>query len=593
MHYLNTIKLFQKGYGRYKFEIVALAGLGLMSGFIEGIGINLLLPLFSRITGSGGASDFISRTIGTVFTHFEIGMGLKLLLLLVVFAFIFKAIVLIISKYVTLKIAADYEYKLRSSLFSEALFAAWPFLLQQKVGYLETVLMKDIQMSAFLLRYLSAVIIGAATLAVYTIIAFNISPTITLVSLGFGGLLFLLLKPLFFQVRQLAGEVSRTNKEIAHYVNENIIGIKAVKSNFVQERVSEMAYRYFELLKTVQLKVNLFRDIPNALIEPASVIFVISVFSFSYLATNFDLAVFAVTMYLIHRIFSRMQSLQAELYKANEAIPYLQSAIDFLEQAEVNREEDKGTKPFILSESLEFFNVSFSYGEKGAILKNMNVKISEGEMVGLIGKSGSGKTTFVDLLLKLLNPSSGAIMADGIDIKEIGIVEWRKNIGYVSQEIFLINDTIENNLRFYDDSVSNEDMIYAAKMAYIYDFIQRQPNKFRTQVGERGMLLSGGERQRMVLARTLARHPKILILDEATSALDNESEAMIQRAIENLKGKITIIVIAHRLSTILNCDRALVLEGGRIREDGAPKTLLKDKTSYFYRSYYNIRENTA
>lgn len=566
-----------------------MAGLGLMSGFLEGLGINLLVPLFSRITGSGGADDFISRTIGGIFTHFEIGTGLKVLLVLVILAFIFKAVVIVISKYIILKIAADYEYKSRSILFSEVLAAEWPFLLQQKVGYLETVLMKDIQMSAFLLRYLSTVIISVATLAVYTIIAFTISPTVTLISLGLGGVLFLVLKPIFFRVRQLAGEISRTNKEIAHYTNENIIGIKTVKSSFVQGQVAQMANRYFELLKTVQLKINLFRDIPNVLIEPTSVIFVVGVFSFSYLATDFSIAAFAITMYLIHRIFSRMQSLQAELYKVNESIPYLQSAIDFRDQAELSMEKDIGTKPFIFNDSLEFIGVRFSHNERGGILENINVKMHKGEMAGLVGKSGAGKTTFVDLLLGLLHPSTGKILVDGIDMKEIGLAEWRRNIGYVPQETFLINDTIENNLRFYDDSVSMEDVVYGAKMAYIYDFIQRQPNKFKTQIGERGILLSGGERQRLVLARALARHPKILILDEATSALDNESELVVQRAIEELRGKITVLVVAHRLSTLLNCDKILVLEEGRIKESGAPKELLEDKTSYFYKTY-NIRE---
>jgi len=212
-------------------------------------------------------------------------------------------------------------------------------------------------------------------------------------------------------------------------------------------------------------------------------------------------------------------------------------------------------------------------------------------MVGIVGKSGSGKTTLVDLLLRLLEPSRGQIFIDQVGIDQIHMMESRKNIGYVSQDVFAINDTIENNIRFYDKAVTWEQIIQAAKAAYIYDFIQSQPRQFQTEVGERGIMLSGGEKQRLVLARTLARNPSILVLDEATSALDNESELMIQKAIEELKGRVTIIVIAHRLSTLHGCDEIGILENGRIVEQGPPARLLKDKDSRFYQMY-NIRETS-
>ena len=176
------------------------------------------------------------------------------------------------------------------------------------------------------------------------------------------------------------------------------------------------------------------------------------------------------------------------------------------------------------------------------------------------------------------------------DISEINTTSWRKNIGYVSQDIFLLSDTIENNIRFYDPSISDQDIADAAKMANIYDVIQDQPDTFRTVVGERGVKFSVGQRQRIVLARVLARKPKILILDEATSALDNESEALIQRALENLKQKMTIIIIAHRLTTVMGCDKLVAIENGRIIERGTPDELLKNTDSYFYRTY-NVGEN--
>ena len=209
--------------------------------------------------------------------------------------------------------------------------------------------------------------------------------------------------------------------------------------------------------------------------------------------------------------------------------------------------------------------------------------------MGLIGPSGAGKTTIVDLLLRLYQSQKGIIELDGGDISDIKMKEWRTNIGYVPQDAFMINDTIENNIRFYGDSVTNEDIMEAVKMANIYEFIESQPEKFQAMVGERGTLLSGGQRQRIVLARVLARKPKILILDEATSSLDNESEFLIQKAIEGLRGKISILMIAHRLSTVMIADNLIILENGKIIESGSPKNLLQDENSYFYKNY-NLME---
>ena len=170
-------------------------------------------------------------------------------------------------------------------------------------------------------------------------------------------------------------------------------------------------------------------------------------------------------------------------------------------------------------------------------------------------------------------------------IEDIRLRDWRKKVGYVSQDIFLANDTIFNNIRFFDEFISKEQVIQAAKMSHSWDFIQDLPEKFDTVVGERGLRLSVGQRQRIALARVLARNPEILILDEATSALDNESEAAIQRSIESLRGKVTVIAIAHRLSTILDFDKVMVLNDGKIVEQGAPRELLKDTNSQFYKIY--------
>ena len=206
-------------------------------------------------------------------------------------------------------------------------------------------------------------------------------------------------------------------------------------------------------------------------------------------------------------------------------------------------------------------------------------------MVGLIGPSGAGKTTVFDMVLRLLEPTKGALVLDGVPVSNIDINVWRKHIAYVPQDIFLINGTVRDNIRFFDENISDEDVTEAAKKAYIYKMIEKLPKSFDTEVGERGIMLSAGQRQRIAIARALARKPQLLLLDEATSALDTESEQHIQRAIHELKGKVTVCVIAHRLSTVHEADMLYVLEDGRIIESGTPSDLLSKKETYFARMY--------
>lgn len=289
-------------------------------------------------------------------------------------------------------------------------------------------------------------------------------------------------------------------------------------------------------------------------------------------------------------MFSFIQSIQTKFNSINEALPLMNILVAYEREIDRHQEFKGGNEEFKFNKKIEFRNVSFRYSEGPNIINSLNLSINKGEMIGIIGPSGTGKTTIIDLFLRLLRPHEGGVFTDDLNIDEIDIKSWHNNIGYVSQDNFLLNDTVEKNICFYNDSIKHEDLIEAAKSANIYDFIETLPNKFHTIVGERGIQLSGGQRQRIVLARVLARKPSILVLDEATSALDNESEHKIQEAIKNLRGKLTILIVAHRLSTVMHTDKILVLNDGIIEEEGSPHELLKNTESYFYKNY-NMDKN--
>lgn len=232
----------------------------------------------------------------------------------------------------------------------------------------------------------------------------------------------------------------------------------------------------------------------------------------------------------------------------------------------------------------EFKNVTFTYANGHKVIDNMNFKIKANSTVAFVGKSGSGKTTVFNLLCKMYNIDSGKITIDGIDIRELDKDSIRGNITIISQNPYIFNLSIRDNLRLVKENITDEEMIEACKTACLEDFIKSLPDGYDTIIGEGGINLSGGERQRLAIARALVQKTEIILFDEATSALDNEIQANIKKAIDNMKNEYTILIIAHRLSTVIDCDRILFLDEGKIKEEGTHKELLSNCKNY--RSLY-------
>lgn len=585
----QLLKLFYQGFGRYKLQITALTALSFLGGLLEGIGINAAIPLFSFAAGSNQkADDAISKLIENFFGFINVKFSLKYLLIFIVALFILRAAVLIWCNYIKIKITSNYIERTQSDLFAKTLKAGWPFLLKQKLGHLQTILMTNIQNSGGLLTQISALFITFAGLLMYIVVAVNISFKITAITIILGVVLLFIFRPIIYRLKNLGQAVEDYNRQAAHYINENILGMKTVKVSTVDDKIARIGQSYFKKFREFWLKATFLKIITDGLMQPIGLIFICLVFAIFYKTANFNFAALAAVIYLIQRMFIYFQQFQGSLQNVGETVPYLRKVIEYDRELSAHLEADQGREKFEFNRSLEFNHVKFSYNESKNILTDVSFTVSKGETVGLIGPSGAGKTTIVDLMLRLFKPDEGQILIDGQEVERVELKDWRKNIGYVSQDIFLKNDTIVNNIKFYQDGVSDAVVEQAVKMADIYEFIKSLPDGFDSVVGERGLMLSAGQRQRIVIARVLARKPKLLILDEATSALDNESEAQIQKVISNLKGVLTIFIIAHRLSTVESCDKLLVLENGKIIEQGQPTVLLKDKESYFY-NVYNLK----
>lgn len=299
-------------------------------------------------------------------------------------------------------------------------------------------------------------------------------------------------------------------------------------------------------------------------IQFAGLAFVAGVFAYMYKMPGFNFASFGVIVYAVNQIFMQIQTAQVQLHAFTGMLPYLSGAWSYQEEAEANAEPTGGTNSVEIANGIEFKNVSFSYPKRGEVLSNVSFKVMQGQIAVIAGPSGVGKSTIADLLLRLIEPSSGAVLADGKDIRTVSLLEWRRKVGYIPQDSFLLNDSILNNISFYNPALTLQQAIDSAKRANIHEFIESLPHGYDTHIGDRGVLISGGQRQRIVLARLLAREPKVLILDEATSALDPESERAILRSIEKLRGEVTVFIIAHGGEMQSAGEITITLSGGRV-----------------------------
>ncbi|MCX5715525.1 MAG: ATP-binding cassette domain-containing protein [Candidatus Omnitrophica bacterium] len=241
------------------------------------------------------------------------------------------------------------------------------------------------------------------------------------------------------------------------------------------------------------------------------------------------------------------------------------------------------------NDKIEFRNVSFAYPDRLEVLKDFSISFEKNSCIAIAGQSGSGKTTIINLIIRLLDPTKGAVLVDGVDLKDYKKSSWLGRIGFVSQDTFIFHASVRDNIRFGLEDVSDEDVIKAATIANAHTFILNLPDGYDTIVGERGMKLSGGEQQRIAIARAIVRNPQILIFDEATSALDNLSQSLIQNSINKIIKDHTVILIAHRLSTIVTADKIIVLDKGEVKETGSHGALIAKK-GYYWSLYNNEKE---
>ena len=423
---------------------------------------------------------------------------------------------------------------------------------------------------------------------------FQVDYILALVSLILLPLIIRVVRKFTKKIRKYGRERQDTTGRVTAFTQETLSGIFVIKAfnntNFVIDKYKELTKEEFDqAYKTTKVKAKVSPI--NEVITTFMVLLVVLYGGYQILITknitSGDLISFVTALGLMHqplkRLISKNNDLQDALPSADRVVEIFDEKIETEVFGEVVEFNEK-------IENIKFENVNYKYDDSNEyVLKNINLDIKAGEIVAFVGKSGSGKTTLVNLLARFFNTDDGKITVNGVNIKNIRLGAYRDKFAIVPQETFLFGGTIKENISFGKE-VSDEEIISAAKMANAYNFIQEDlPNKFETEVGERGALLSGGQKQRIAIARALIKNPEIMILDEATSALDSESEKLVQEALDSLMEGRTTFVIAHRLSTIVRADKIVVMENGEIKEMGTHSELIA--MNGIYKNLYDIQFN--
>jgi subfamily B ATP-binding cassette protein MsbA len=564
----------------------------LVAALLDGFAIALLIPFLnilfhqpSTAMKSGWISKLLDATVGSQIVPGDEMHSLRNVIILVLIAVILKNLLVWVAGQFGATLQEYVTRDLRNAVYRHLAHLPLGYFTQMKAGQILSRVINDTFETRLILTQIVTQSLQSASLVlVYIAILFSISWQLSLIALVILPLLGFSLQPMLRKLRR--GNLRRGNVhgEMTSVLQETISGIRLVKASgteaYEEGRFADGSNKYARSsLKLTRLA--LLAPPVTEIIGTVIAVLILWIGAWQVLRSGtMTGATLLAFLTLVLRLLQPLKQLSQMRTTAQSSLASAERLFEILDSpAEFQR--DRGTRDMAtFDRHLEFENVTFSYGD-APVLSHIDLSASKGEVVALVGPSGSGKSTLVDLIPRFYEPTSGRILLDGIDIRDIKLPVLRSLTGIVSQETVLFHDTVRSNIAYgATNRYTREQIEAAAKAANAHSFIMELPRGYDTLLGERGTRLSGGQRQRLAIARALLTDPPILILDEATSALDTESERLVQEAVDRLLQGRTVFVIAHRLSTITHADQILVLERGEIVERGTHAELLARRGAY-------------
>jgi subfamily B ATP-binding cassette protein MsbA len=474
---------------------------------------------------------------------------------------------------------------LRNDLYSHFLALPMSYFNSQRTGSLAARITNDVQV----LQDSIANIVARGTSSILTSIAlifvmFYLDWQLALAALVVFPLALLPIYRFGRRVRHSSGEGQQILADLNGQIHETLAGIRVVKAfggeKHELKKFKETNDKFFAVTMRSIRAFSASSPIVEVIATIALLLLIIWLAHRVFFENNMTIGVFGSFVVATATLYPQLKNFNGIWSGLQHALASAERCFQILDIPNSMADEPGAVEVKPLQKQLEFKNVSFEYVPGHPVLRDVSFAVKRGEVVALVGPSGGGKSTLVDLVPRFYAPTQGAIFWDGIDLKKTQLVLLRSHIGLVTQETILFHDSILGNIAYGKPGASFPRVMEAAQAAYAKEFIENTPRGFNTQIGDRGVKLSGGQRQRLAIARAILKNPPVLILDEATSALDTQSEQLVQKALDRLMGHRTTLVIAHRLSTIRRAHRILVIDKGRIAEQGKHGALLKKRGLY-------------
>jgi subfamily B ATP-binding cassette protein MsbA len=583
---LSTLVRYYRIYYRYAgCRLIVLLLLILGGGLTEGLGISLVVPLLGA--DAGGVSD--NAYVGAVralFAFLGLDLALGPLLAVMVATFLLKGVLVFSQEMLKAVVSTGMERDLRRLFSAKYAAMSYRYFTGVSIGHLNNLITTEIGRALSGLNNYLNLIVNLAYISVYVSLALTINAPLTLVALGLAIVAGFCLKRMTAVLEKNSLLVSKTNSEVQSLLIQFIHNYKYLKATNGFSALLGHLFGKIDENRRYSLKSVTLPQLTASLVEPLAVCGLAGLIWYYVGGQGKNMAEILVVLLFFHRAFLRIFESQNVWQRFSAYVGGILTVDRAAAELDANREAGGGLPVTVFEREIRLSDVSFAY-DKAPVLSGVSLVIPKNACVGFVGHSGAGKTTLFDMLTGLIPPDSGELSLDGTRYAELDMATLRRLFGYVTQEPVIFNDTVANNISFWECDPSRPECLErirrAAELANARGFIEEGGQGYGSVLGDKGVRLSGGQRQRVAIAREIFKDPPIMIFDEATSALDSESEAAIQQSIREMAGKRTLVIIAHRLSTVRECDVIYVLDKGRLVDRGRFDELHAKKGSLFHR----------
>jgi ATP-binding cassette subfamily C protein len=538
----------------------------LLAGIVEGFGLSAMLPLISTAIGgqAGGnaaSSPAAERIVRESLLFLGISPTLETLLMVIICAIILKSALLLLAKkrigYTIAQIATDFRLELLRALLA----SRWEFHLRQPVGAMANAMTTETGRTSKAYLCGATMTIALIQAIVYVTVALLVSWKATLVAIFGGIIIFYALRRLIKKAQRAGERQTKLWQSLLGQMVDSLQSIKPLKAMAIENLAESVLAKETQKLNKALRKQVSSKEYLRAFQEPMRYIFLLLGLYAALIYLKLPVTTIMVFIFLVARILQQLGKVQDEYQKMVVFQSAYHSLKEKIEAASKDREVWPGNQLPILDKAIRIHHVYFAY-EQRQVLRDASLIFPAGMITAIVGPSGSGKTTVADLVIGLLRPKQGEILIDDLPLEKMDLRKWRRMLGYVPQESWLLHDTVMNNVTLGDPDLTKEEAIGALRAAGAWEFVQNMPHGINSTVGERGGKISGGQRQRIAIARALVHKPKLLILDEATTALDPENEMAICNTLRQLRGQLTILAISHQPAVLEVADQAYRLHKG-------------------------------